>query len=48
MMKSLLDKSVDLIRDRFGFYHAGIFLIDGLREYALLRVRQQARQVSRW
>jgi GAF domain-containing protein len=30
-------EAVNLIRDRFGFYHAGIFLTDELQEYAILR-----------
>ncbi|MFZ6030256.1 MAG: GAF domain-containing protein [Chloroflexota bacterium] len=31
----LLERSVNLVRDRFGFYHAGIFLVEG--DYAVLR-----------
>jgi GAF domain-containing protein len=33
----LLNRAVDMIRDRFGFYHAGIFMIDEHGEYAVLR-----------
>jgi GAF domain-containing protein len=33
---ALLQKTVDLIRDRFGFYHAGVFLLDGNKEFAVL------------
>ena len=33
----LLDRAVALIRDRFGFYHAGLFLLDDEGEYAVLR-----------
>ena len=33
----LLNRAVNLVRDRFGFYHAGIFLLDDAREYAVLR-----------
>ena len=33
----LLDQTVDLISDRFGFYHAGIFLLDEAQQYAVLR-----------
>ncbi len=33
----LLTKAVNLIRERFGFYHASIFLMDPLGEYAVLR-----------
>jgi GAF domain-containing protein len=33
----LLDETVHLISDRFGFYHAGIFLLDQEGEYARLR-----------
>jgi signal transduction histidine kinase/CheY-like chemotaxis protein/HAMP domain-containing protein len=36
-VEQLLDKTVDLISDRFGFYHAGIFLLDEAQEYAVLR-----------
>jgi GAF domain-containing protein/HAMP domain-containing protein len=33
----LLVSAVNLIRERFGFYHAGIFLSDARGEYAVLR-----------
>jgi GAF domain-containing protein/HAMP domain-containing protein len=33
----LLRRTVELIRDRFGFYHAGIFLLDDTGEWAVLR-----------
>ncbi len=33
----LLDETVRLISARFGFYHAGIFLLDAAEEYAVLR-----------
>jgi GAF domain-containing protein/HAMP domain-containing protein len=36
-LDDLLNKAVNLIRGRFGFYHAGLFLIDDLGEYAHLR-----------
>ncbi len=36
-IQALLDHTVHLISDRFGFYHAGIFLVDEAREYAILR-----------
>ena len=32
----LLDETAHLISDRFGFYHAGVFLVDDKREYAVL------------
>jgi len=32
-----LERTVHLISDRFGFYHAGIFLLDERREYAVLQ-----------
>ena len=35
-MEELLNHAVNLIRDRFGFYHAGIFLMDARGEYAVL------------
>ena len=34
---TLLDTTVRLISERFGFYHAGIFLLDEAGEYAVLR-----------
>lgn len=34
---TLLNETVRLISERFGFYHAGIFLLDDAREYAVLR-----------
>ncbi len=33
----LLNKAVNLVNEYFGFYHAGIFLIDERGEYAVLR-----------
>lgn len=36
-MGRLLEETVRLISDRFGFYHAGIFLVDEAGEYALLQ-----------
>lgn len=33
----MLAETVRLISDRFGFYHTGIFMLDGLGEYAVLR-----------
>jgi GAF domain-containing protein len=33
----LLNSAVNLIRDQFGFYHAGIFLLDEVGEFAMLR-----------
>lgn len=33
----LFRRAVNLIRDRFGFYHAGIFLMDETGEWAVLR-----------
>ena len=35
--KELLSQTVNLISERFGFYHAGIFLLDDAREYAMLQ-----------
>jgi len=36
-LDDLLNQAVRLIRDRFGFYHAGIFLLDEPGEWAVLR-----------
>jgi len=36
-LDELLDRTVQLIKDRFGFYHAGIFLLDDRHEYAVLK-----------
>jgi GAF domain-containing protein len=33
----LLTRTVNLISDRFGFYHVGIFLLDDANEYAILQ-----------
>lgn len=33
----LLAKVVNLVRERFGFYHASIFLLDSEKQYAVLR-----------
>lgn len=35
-LEELLEKAGNLIQDRFGFYHTGIFLIDRNREFAVL------------
>lgn len=35
-LSTLLDRAVELIRDRFAFYHVQIFLIDEAREFARL------------
>jgi GAF domain-containing protein/HAMP domain-containing protein len=44
-LDTLLDRAVQMICNRFGFYFGAIFLIDDLREYAHLRaVTGQARQ----
>jgi GAF domain-containing protein/HAMP domain-containing protein len=36
-LEKLLQYSINLIRDRFGFYHASIFLMDPFGEYAVLK-----------
>ena len=36
-LDTLLPRLAALVSDQFGFYHAGIFLIDENREYAILR-----------
>lgn len=36
-LEVLLKNAVNLVLDRFGFYHASIFLLDPLGEYAILR-----------
>ena len=36
-LEELLTRAVNLIRDRLGFYHAGIFLVDENSEYAILK-----------
>ena len=36
-LDELLNRAVNLLRDRFGFYHASIFLVDEAGEYAVLR-----------
>lgn len=36
-LNELLERSTQLIIDRLGFYHTGIFLLDQKREYAVLR-----------
>jgi GAF domain-containing protein/HAMP domain-containing protein len=33
----LIQQAVDLVRERFGYYHAGLFLLDEMGEYAVLR-----------
>jgi len=34
--RALLNQTVDLVRDRFGFYHVQVFRIDDERDYAVL------------
>src|SRR5574341_2307402 len=36
-LQELLNTTVTLIHERFGFYHAGIFLVDDAREWAVLK-----------
>ena len=36
-LDDLLNNAVNLVRKRFGFYHAGLFLLDEEREYAILK-----------
>ena len=36
-LEDLLTKAVELIRERFGFYHASVFLIDESNTYAVVR-----------
>ncbi|MDR3577079.1 MAG: GAF domain-containing protein [Anaerolineaceae bacterium] len=36
-LDELLNHSVQLIKERFNFYHAGLFLLDEKREYAILK-----------
>ncbi len=36
-LDELLNHAVNLVRDRFGFYHAGLFLVDERGEYAVLQ-----------
>jgi GAF domain-containing protein/HAMP domain-containing protein len=36
-LSTLLPKITDVVSQRFGFYHAGIFLLDAKKEYAILR-----------
>ncbi len=36
-LDELLNYAVNLIRERFGFYHAGVFLVDEQNEYAVIR-----------
>ncbi len=36
-LETLLDRAVNMIRDRFGFYHATVFLLDQRGEYAEAR-----------
>lgn len=41
-LDELLEQAVHLISDKFGFYHAGIFLLDNRREFAVLRAANSA------
>jgi GAF domain-containing protein len=36
-LDELLDRAVNLVRDRFGFYHVALYLVDEQNEYALLQ-----------
>lgn len=36
-LDDLLNRAAQLVLDRFGFYHTGIFLLDERQEYAILR-----------
>jgi GAF domain-containing protein/HAMP domain-containing protein len=41
-LQELLNEVVHLVPDRFGFYHAGIFLLDERGEYAVLQAANSA------
>jgi GAF domain-containing protein len=41
-LETLLPRLVELISERFGFYHAGIFLLDENREFAVLSAANSA------
>ncbi len=41
-LKLLLDHAANLISERFGFYHAGIFLVDDANQYAVLTAASSA------
>jgi GAF domain-containing protein len=41
-LDTLLNRAVQLIHERFGFYHAGIFLLDAQGDYAVLRAANSA------
>lgn len=41
-VETLLNRAAQLVSDRFGFYHTGIFLIDAAGEYAVLRAASSA------
>lgn len=36
-VNSLVNDTIEMIRKQFGFYHAGLFLVDETREYAVLK-----------
>ncbi|MBN1976853.1 MAG: GAF domain-containing protein [Anaerolineae bacterium] len=36
-VSELLQRTVDLVSEGFGFYHTGIFMLDELKQYAVLR-----------
>ena len=36
-LETLLNQAVDLMRDRFGFYHVSIFLVDEYEQYAMIK-----------
>ncbi len=36
-LDTLLNQSVNLVRDRFGFYHVSIFMVDTYRQYAVVQ-----------
>jgi GAF domain-containing protein/HAMP domain-containing protein len=41
-LDTLLNVSANLIRERFGYYHVGVFLMDDRGEYAILRAAASA------
>lgn len=40
--EQLIHRTVDLIRERFGLYYVGLFLVDDLGEWAVLRATSEA------
>ena len=47
-IEQVLPRVADLLRERFGYYHVGVFLIDEKNEWIILRASSSETSVTNW